>query len=49
VGYETAQSADNSFRFDTSLPGNSNAGHDYGNDNLTDADRWALVEYMKTF
>jgi hypothetical protein len=49
VGYEMAQSADNSFRFDTSLPGNSNTGHDYGNDNLSDADRWALVEYMKTF
>jgi hypothetical protein len=49
VGYETAQSADNSFLFDTSLPGNSNAGHDYGNDSLTDADRSALVAYMKTF
>jgi hypothetical protein len=48
VGYETAQSADNSFLFDTSLPGNSNAGHDYGNDRLTDTDRWALVAYMKT-
>jgi hypothetical protein len=48
VGYETAKSADNSFLFDTSLPGNANAGHDYGNAGLTDADRWALVEYMKT-
>jgi hypothetical protein len=49
VGYETAQSADNTFQFDTSLPGNSNAGHDYGNANLSEADRRALVEYMKTF
>jgi hypothetical protein len=48
VGYETANSADNSFLLDTSLPGNSNAGHDYGNAGLSDADRWALVEYMKT-
>jgi hypothetical protein len=30
------------------IDGNSNAGHDYGNDRLTDADRAALVEYMKT-
>lgn len=49
VGYETANSADNSFLLDTSLPGNGNAGHDYGNAALSDADRWALVEYMKTF
>jgi hypothetical protein len=47
VGYETTQSADNSFLFDTSLQGNSNAGHDYNNAGLSDADRWALVEYMK--
>ena len=42
-----------SFRFSTAdaqgqpIPGNSNAGHDYGNAQLTDADRRALVEYMK--
>lgn len=28
--------------------GNSNSGHDYGNAALTDEDRWALVEYMKS-
>ena len=33
--------------FDTSLPGNSNAGHSYGKD-LTVADKWALIEYIKT-
>jgi hypothetical protein len=27
-------------------PGNSNAGHDFGKD-LTDDDRWALIEYLK--
>ena len=48
VGYETAKSDDNSFQFDTSLPGNANTGHDYDNAGLTDADRWALVEYMKS-
>jgi hypothetical protein len=37
----------NGFRFDTSLPGNSNAGHNYGT-SLTPADRWALLEYLKT-
>ena len=41
VGYETGRSDDNSFQFDTSLPGNANTGHDYGNAELTDADRWA--------
>jgi mono/diheme cytochrome c family protein len=35
------------FRFDTSIPGNSNAGHEYGT-NLSDADKWALIEYLKT-
>ena len=29
------------------IPGNSNAGHLYGTD-LTDAQKWDLVEYMKT-
>jgi len=34
--------------FDTSLPGNSNKGHDYGTSALTDTQRRALLEYMKT-
>ena len=38
---------DGSFEFDTSAPGNSNAGHEYGAA-LGDADRWALVEYLKS-
>ena len=33
--------------FDTSRPGNSNAGHDYGT-GLGDRDRRALIEYLKT-
>ncbi|WP_017668995.1 di-heme-cytochrome C peroxidase [Sandarakinorhabdus sp. AAP62] len=30
------------------IHGNSNAGHDYGNASMTDAERWALVAFMKT-
>jgi len=52
VGFEMNQ-VNNSFLFDTRLPGNSHAGHEYGTgyDNLpslTEAQRWALIEYMKT-
>jgi hypothetical protein len=36
------------FRFDTAVPGNSNAGHVYGT-TLSDDDKRAIVEYMKTF
>jgi hypothetical protein len=32
---------------DTTLVGNSNRGHEYGTA-LDDADRWALVEYLKS-
>ena len=32
---------------DTSLEGNSNSGHDYGT-TLTEDEKWALVEYMKS-
>ncbi len=52
VGY-VLDSEENDFVFDTSLPGNSNAGHEYGTGAygqpaLTEDERWALVEYMKT-
>ncbi|MFM9835993.1 MAG: di-heme-cytochrome C peroxidase [Methylophilaceae bacterium] len=43
------------FLFDTTLPGNSNAGHEYGTGAgynklpmLTEQERWALIEYLKT-
>ncbi|SEL86464.1 hypothetical protein SAMN05216359_12044 [Roseateles sp. YR242] len=52
--YLTEQAkVDNTFVFkvsdDSGVPiaGNSNLGHDYGNAMFSDADRWALVEYMK--
>jgi hypothetical protein len=35
-------------RYDTSLPGNGNGGHVYGT-MLSDADKAALVEHLKTF
>lgn len=35
------------FRFDTSLPGNLNTGHYFGTD-LTDNERWDLIEFLKT-
>ncbi|MGV8988825.1 MAG: hypothetical protein ACOH2H_21435 [Cypionkella sp.] len=35
------------FRFNTTLRGNGNGGHDYGTD-LSDADRKALIEFLKT-
>jgi hypothetical protein len=48
VGYITTPGGKNTFLFNTSVPGNSNAGHDYGNAQLTDDERWDLVDYMKT-
>lgn len=36
------------WRFDTSLPGNGNGGHEYGT-NLTAQQKAALIEYLKTF
>ena len=36
------------FRYDTSVPGNSRDGHLYGT-TLSDADKRAIVEYLKTF
>ena len=48
VGFVT-EMRDGASAFDTSLPGNSNAGHDtYGTDKLTDEQRWQLVEYLKS-
>ena len=46
VGFDAAP-APGAFRFDTSLRGNSNEGHEYGTD-LGRDDRRALLEYLKT-
>ena len=52
VGFDMTQ-VEGAFLFDTTLPGNSNAGHEYGTGyddlpELTENDRWALIEYIKT-
>jgi hypothetical protein len=47
VGYETSSPFAGATLLDTRLPGNSNAGHEFGTD-LNDADRTALIEYLKT-
>ena len=56
VGIDTSGKS-GMFLFDTSLIGNSNAGHSFQNGPrgngvigplLTDAQRWALVEYLKS-
>lgn len=44
VGYQTRGGG---YTFDTSLKGFSNAGHRYGTD-ITEEERWALVEYLKS-
>jgi hypothetical protein len=49
LGYRStpdAPSAGPLFVFDTTKAGNSNAGHVYGMQ-LSDDDKWALIEYMK--
>jgi len=51
VGFVSAlaeESGRRFFRYDTQVPGNSNAGHLYGT-TLPDEDKRALVEYLKTF
>jgi len=52
LGYVN-EATNTSFLFDTSLPGNSSAGHEYGTGAygqaaLTEDERWALIEYLKT-
>jgi mono/diheme cytochrome c family protein len=56
VGFETAEFP-GGFRFDATLPGNRNTGHSFGGPpgtpgmigpELTEAQRWELIEYLKT-
>jgi len=46
VGVISSSPFAGAFMFDTRLPGNSNAGHDYGT-NISEADRLALIEFLK--
>ncbi|MEG3125354.1 di-heme-cytochrome C peroxidase [Sphingomonas sp. GB1N7] len=49
VGYSIdPQATGNTFTYDTSKTGNSNAGHDYGVGTLTEPQRQALLAYLKT-
>jgi hypothetical protein len=43
---EMASNGAKLFRFDTSLPGNSNDGHVWGTE-LAEAEKTALLEYLK--
>lgn len=36
------------FEFNTDIRGNRNKGHEYGACKMTDPDRWALIEYLKS-
>jgi len=56
LGFDTAKSAD-AFELRTSITGNSNAGHEFRDGPrgkgiigplLTDEERWAIIEYLKT-
>jgi cytochrome c5 len=55
VGFTTAQFS-GGFLYRTDQPGNSNAGHEFRNGSgkgvigpeLSDAERWAIIEYLKT-
>jgi len=46
VGFVNSSPKD-AFKFDTRLTGNRNTGHEYGT-NLSDPEKWELIEYMKT-
>ncbi len=47
VGFVSTGPQPGLFKYDTNLLGNSNAGHSFGTD-LSDADKWDLIEHMKT-
>ena len=46
LGFEHS-TKDNNFLYDTSIKGNYNSGHEYGVE-LSDKQKWELIEYMKT-
>jgi hypothetical protein len=46
LGYRSIKGP-NGVELDTTLVGNSNAGHEYGTD-LSDQERYAVIEYIKT-
>jgi hypothetical protein len=48
VGVESGSPFAGAFTFDTRLPGNANTGHEYGTTTLTEPERMALIEFLKT-
>jgi hypothetical protein len=57
VGFVTQKKTRANFKFDTKLPGNSNAGHEFRDGPqekgvigplLSQQERWDLIEYLKT-
>lgn len=48
VGFKHGETEYEGFLFDTTLPTNSNAGHEYGTRKLNHEDRLDLVEYLKS-
>jgi mono/diheme cytochrome c family protein len=47
LGY-VSDEAPGLFRFDATIPGNRNIGHEYPAEGLTHAERMAVIEYLKT-
>jgi len=45
--FQTLQAADNKYTYNTTLPGYGNYGHTFGDD-LSEAERLAVIEYLKT-
>ncbi|MFK7933871.1 MAG: hypothetical protein AB8G22_10195, partial [Saprospiraceae bacterium] len=45
--YEDKKKGKGELTYDTTLPGYDNGGHTFA-DSLSETDRWALVEYLKT-
>jgi hypothetical protein len=48
VGLKFADDGAGRFKFDTSIPGNRNMGHEFGT-TLSESERRDLLEYLKTF
>ena len=47
VGYVNQQNSQRPFQFDTTKPGNSNLGHEYGM-NLSEDQKLDLIEFLKS-
>jgi hypothetical protein len=47
LGREKKCKKDDQTCFDTSISGNHNTGHTFGTKDMTDTQRWALLEYLK--